>query len=130
MDRDRAAETLRSSGQNFEAAWLEAFAPTSEEFDEYLRDNAGNPSGHRSPEETDSDFVRRIGFLFLAWRRAKYGESADERELGNSWHAVETLFAVKRPHMLQTAPWEFRPGWDFDDEDDGDEDDDTSAEQT
>lgn len=118
MDRDRAVEVLRDAGLNLEAAWLEAFAPSSDEMQQYDRENAGNESGHRAPGESDADYVSRIGFLVQAWRRGKNATTADERELANSWHAIETLFAIKRPHMLESEPWELRPDWKFDDDDD------------
>lgn len=121
MDRDRAVEVLREAGLNLEAAWLEAFAPSADEMEQYDRENQGNESGFRSPEETDSDYVRRVGFLVMAWRRAKNGTTADERELANSWHAIETVFAIKRPHMLESEPWEIRPDWKFDDDEESDD---------
>ena len=123
MDRDRAVDVLRKAGLSLEAAWLEAFAPSADEMQQYDRENEGNESGFRSPEETDADYVRRIGFLVMAWRRAKNATTADERELANSWHAIETLFAIKRPYMLESEPWELRPDWRFDEEDDDEPED-------
>lgn len=124
MDRDRAVNALKSAGLHLEAAWLEAFAPTAEDLQNFDRENAGNPSGHRHADESDDEYVRRVGWLVLAWRRIQNGEGADERELANSWYVAETIYAMNRPAMFKGDRWEIRPNWFAED----DEDEDAEAE--